>query len=69
MSEEEDDIAGPRRPLSAGDLLSNEWLVHEVRVRGWAGAVFGGISFGGLFTTSVFVYSTRCCVIIYRRLP
>lgn len=28
---EEDDIAGPRRPLSAGDLLSNEWLVHEVR--------------------------------------
>lgn len=27
---EEDDIAGPRRPLSAGDLLSNEWLVHEV---------------------------------------
>ena len=29
--EEEDDIAGPRRPLSAGDLLGNEWLVHEVR--------------------------------------
>ncbi|CAM9554660.1 unnamed protein product, partial [Laminaria digitata] len=30
--EEEDDIAGPRRPLSAGDLLSNEWLVHEVMI-------------------------------------
>ena len=30
VPEEEDDIAGPRRPLSAGDLLSNEWLVHEV---------------------------------------
>lgn len=29
-AEDEDDIAGPRRPLSAGDLLSNEWLVHEV---------------------------------------
>lgn len=28
-AEDEDDIAGPRRPLSAGDLLSNEWLVHE----------------------------------------
>ncbi|CAN0153221.1 unnamed protein product, partial [Discosporangium mesarthrocarpum] len=24
---EQDDIAGPSRPLSAGDLLSNEWLV------------------------------------------
>ncbi|CAM9481594.1 unnamed protein product, partial [Scytosiphon promiscuus] len=34
MSEEEDDIAGPRRPLSAGDLLSNEWLVHEVMISG-----------------------------------
>ncbi|CAM9367948.1 unnamed protein product, partial [Ectocarpus sp. 13 AM-2016] len=31
---EEDDIAGPRRPLSAGDLLSNEWLVHEVMISG-----------------------------------
>ncbi len=31
ISEEDDEIAGPRRPLSAGDLLSNEWLVHEVR--------------------------------------
>lgn len=28
--EEDDDIAGPHRPLSASDLLSNEWLVHEV---------------------------------------
>lgn len=29
-NEEEDEIAGPRRPLTAGDLLRNEWLVHEV---------------------------------------
>lgn len=29
-AEEEEDIAGPRRPLCARDLLSNEWLVHEV---------------------------------------
>ncbi|CAM9342979.1 unnamed protein product [Choristocarpus tenellus] len=28
----QDDIAGPSRPLSAGDLLGNEWLVHEVMI-------------------------------------
>lgn len=35
--DEDDEIAGPRRPLTAGDLLGNEWLVHEVRKRSGEG--------------------------------